>query len=165
MKGFLFVNPRSGSTGAADLLLLREEARRRRIAVHVLQPDDDAEALARETDAAALGVAGGDGTLAAVATVAIDRGLPFVCVPFGTRNHFARDLGLDTDEPVAALDAFGSSERRVDVGRVDGRLFLNNVSLGLYARLVHRRERHRFRREGFASLRALCWSSSSVMRR
>jgi diacylglycerol kinase family enzyme len=81
--------------------------------------------------------------------------LPFVCVPLGTRNHFARDLGLDRDDPIAALDAFTGSERRIDVGRVGERLFLNNVTLGLYAQLVHHRESHRRRRNAFAQLRAL----------
>ena len=50
-------------------------------------------------------MAGGDGSLGAVAQVAIERELPFVCVPFGTRNHFARDLGLDRNDPIAALAA------------------------------------------------------------
>jgi diacylglycerol kinase family enzyme len=100
-------------------------------------------------------MAGGDGSLAPVAQTAIERGLPFVCVPFGTRNHFARDLGLDRDDPIAALDAFAGRERRIDVGRVRGDLFLNNVSLGVYAALVHRREHHRRRRNAFARLRAL----------
>jgi diacylglycerol kinase family enzyme len=100
-------------------------------------------------------MAGGDGSLAAVAEVAIERDLPFVCVPFGTRNHFARDLGLDRNDPVDALAAFRGTERRIDVGRVNGRSFLNNVTLGLYAQLVHRRERHRRRRNAFAQLRAL----------
>jgi diacylglycerol kinase family enzyme len=77
-------------------------------------------------------------------------------VPYGTRNHFARDLGLDRNDPIAALDAFADgAERRIDVGRVGDRLFLNNVSLGLYAELVHRREHHRRRREALARLRAL----------
>lgn len=134
---------------------LRSEARRRSIQVRLLAPEDDVVAIADGADAAALGVAGGDGSLAPVAAVAVDRGLPFVCVPFGTRNHFARDLGLDPDDPVAALDAFAGAERNVDVGRINGRLFLNNVSVGLYGRLVHRREHHRRRREYFASVRAL----------
>jgi diacylglycerol kinase family enzyme len=100
-------------------------------------------------------VAGGDGSLAAVAEVAIERDLPFVCIPFGTRNHFARDVGLDRNDPVGALPAFRGTERRIDVGRVNGRAFLNNVALGMYAQLVHRRERHRRRRNAFAQLRAL----------
>jgi diacylglycerol kinase family enzyme len=90
-----------------------------------------------------------------VAAVAIERDLPFVTVPLGTRNHFARDLGLDLDDPLAALAAFGGRERRVDVGRVTDRVFLNNVSLGVYAELVHGREHHRRRRDVFASVRAL----------
>jgi diacylglycerol kinase family enzyme len=85
--------------------------------------------------ATALGIAGGDGSLAAVASAAIEADLPFLPVPFGTRNHFARDAGFDLDDPLAALSA--DEERRVDVGEVNERLFLNNVSLGIYASLVH----------------------------
>jgi diacylglycerol kinase family enzyme len=119
------------------------------------EADDPAE-LARGADADALGVAGGDGSLAPIAEVAIERHLPFVCIPFGTRNHFARDAGLDRNDPIGALDAFvDRRERRIDVGRAGDRLFLNNVSLGLYADLVHRRERHRRRRVALARLRAL----------
>jgi diacylglycerol kinase family enzyme len=153
MAGFLIVNPRSGDerTSADELVAAAHE---RGIRAHVLQRGEDAETIARAADADALGVAGGDGSLAAVAQVALERDLPFVSVPFGTRNHFARDLGLDRDDPIGALDAFGGRERRIDVGRAGGRLFLNNVSLGVYARLVHRRERHRRRREALARLRA-----------
>ena len=106
-----------------------------------------------------MGTAGGDGTLGGVAEVALERDLPFVCAPFGTRNHFARDVGLDRNDPIGALSAFGSGrERRIDVGRVAGRVFLNNVSFGLYGHLVHRREHHRRRTDAFARLRAL-WLS------
>jgi diacylglycerol kinase family enzyme len=153
MRPFLLVNPRSGDGGADELTAAAAE---RGIEVHVLQEGDDPAEVARAAEADAVGMAGGDGSLSAVADVAIERGLPFVCVPFGTRNHFARDVGLDRDDPVAALDAFTDRvERRVDVGRVNDRLFLNNVSLGVYAQLVHRRERHRRRREALARLRAL----------
>ena len=71
--------------------------------VHVLEEDDDLADLAREADAEVLGMAGGDGSLGAVAQVAVERDLPFVCIPWGTRNHFASDVGLDTDDPLAAL--------------------------------------------------------------
>jgi diacylglycerol kinase family enzyme len=100
-------------------------------------------------------MAGGDGSLAPVAEVAIEQDVPFICIPFGTRNHFARDLGLDRDDPIGALEVFNGSERRIDVGRVGDRIFLNNVSIGVYAELVHRREGHRKRRNAFAQLRAL----------
>jgi diacylglycerol kinase family enzyme len=155
MSGLLLVNPRSGDA-RPSAEELRDEAVARGIDVRLLAEDDDLAQLAGEAEADALGMAGGDGSLAVVAKAALERELPFVVVPFGTRNHFARDIGLDRDDPVAALDAFGGGlERRVDVGRINGRIFLNNVSLGLYARLVHRREGHRRRREALARLRAL----------
>lgn len=155
MSGLLLVNPRSGD-GRPSADGLRAEAERRDIRVRLLREGDEPAELAREADADVLGMAGGDGSLAPVAAVAVERGLPFVVVPFGTRNHFARDLGLDRDDPVGALKAFTQGrERRVDVGRVSGQVFLNNVSLGLYAQLVHRREHHRRRGEALARLRAL----------
>jgi diacylglycerol kinase family enzyme len=153
LTGFLIVNPRSGD-GGTPTEELESEARSLGVVVHVLGEDDDLERLAREADADALGMAGGDGSLAAVAGVAVERKLPFVCIPYGTRNHFARDLGLDRDDPVGALAAFAGHERRIDLGRANGRAFLNNVSLGLYARLVHRREHHRRRGQLFARARA-----------
>jgi diacylglycerol kinase family enzyme len=159
LAGYLIVNPRSGE-GRPTAEELAAEARLRGIEVHILGPNDDVAALAREAaDADALGMAGGDGSLGAVAEAAIERGLPFVCIPFGTRNHFARDLGLDRDDPLGALAAFGSDdEQRIDIGRIGDRVFLNNVSFGVYARLVYRRESHRRRREALARLRAL-WLS------
>ena len=81
----------------------------------------------------ALGVAGGDGSLALVASAAAARMIAFVCVPAGTRNHFARDVGIAPNDLVRALDAFGAAlERTIDLGYVNGRPFLNNVSLGIY---------------------------------
>ncbi|HEV2591057.1 MAG TPA: diacylglycerol kinase family protein, partial [Gaiellaceae bacterium] len=134
-KGFLIVNPRSG-TGEETPALVAAAAELG-IETHVLSPGDDPAACVGEADV--VGAAGGDGTLGAVASVALERGVPFVCVPFGTRNHFARDLGLDLDDPIAALAAFSSGVSRVvDVGHVGDRVFLNNVSIGAYATLVHR---------------------------
>lgn len=157
MRAVLFLNPRAG-TGRPTADELASHARRRQIDVRVLEEGDDVARVARGTDADVLGMAGGDGSLAAVADVAIERDLPFVCVPFGTRNHFARDLGLDRDDPIGALEAFAGEELRVDVGRAQERLFLNNVSLGAYAQLVHRRESARRRREALARARAL-WAT------
>jgi len=82
-------------------------------------------------------MAGGDGSLAPVAGVVAEEDRAFVCIPFGTRNHFARDLGLDVEDPIAALAAFDGEERRVDIGRAGEHWFVNNVSLGLYASFVH----------------------------
>jgi diacylglycerol kinase family enzyme len=155
LSGFLIVNPRSGR-GGPDAEEVAAEARARGLEAHVLRPGEDAAALARASSATALGVAGGDGSLAPVAEVALERDAVLVVVPFGTRNHFARDLGLDRNDPIGALDAFRGRERRIDVGRVGDRVFLNNVSIGMYARLVHRREGRRRRRELFA--RASAWT-------
>jgi diacylglycerol kinase family enzyme len=104
--------------------------------VRLLSEGDDAAALARRSSGP-IGMAGGDGSLSPVAGVAVEEERPFACIPFGTRNHFARDLGLDPEDPIGALAAFDGQERRVDIGRVGERWFVNNVSLGLYASFVH----------------------------
>lgn len=136
----LFVNPRSGGGRAARAGLV-ERARERGIEALVLGPQHDLAALVDEAvadGADALGVAGGDGSLGVAAAAARAHGLPFVCVPAGTRNHFALDVGVDRDDLVGALDAFGDQgvERSIDVAEVNGRVFLNNVSLGLYGDAV-----------------------------
>jgi diacylglycerol kinase family enzyme len=154
VRRLLLINPRAG-TESPTTDELAGAARERGIEVHVLREGEGPAERAAAAEADALGAAGGDGSVASVAAVAVERELPFVVVPFGTRNHFARDLGLDRHDPLAALEAFDGTERRVDVGRAGERRFLNNVSLGSYAALVHRRERHRRRREALAGLRAL----------
>jgi diacylglycerol kinase family enzyme len=139
----LFVNPRSGG-GKAARAGLATHARERGVEVVALDPHADLEAVAADAvsgGADAVGVAGGDGSLAIVADVALTRGVPFVCIPAGTRNHFALDVGVDRRDLVGALDAFTDGvERRIDVARVNGRLFLNNVSLGIYGDAVRRPE-------------------------
>jgi len=138
-SAYLILNPASGSA-AAILGSLTTAARERGIRVHVLEPGEDARhaALAAADDGAEpLAAAGGDGTVAAVVGVAVERDLPLVVVPTGTLNHFARDLGLDLAHPLHALDAlYAANERRVDVGLLNGRLFINNVSLGIYAEMI-----------------------------
>jgi diacylglycerol kinase family enzyme len=158
MRGVLFVNPNSGDASSVvdDIVA---EASRLGLDIHVLGASDDVHELARRADADVLGMAGGDGSLGSVASAAIERDLPFVPVPIGTRNHFASDIGIATDDVGQLLAPFvHGEERRVDVGRANGRLFLNNVSLGLYARVVHERERRRRRDVAFARLRALATS-------
>jgi diacylglycerol kinase family enzyme len=135
----LFVNPHSGEGRAADVRLI-EEARRRGIQAVELEPGEDLEQLVRAAvgrGADGLAMAGGDGSQALVAAIAAEHDLPYACIPSGTRNHFALDLGIDRDDPVGALDAFtDGGERYVDLGEVNGRVFVNNVSLGVYAEAV-----------------------------
>ena len=137
----LFINPTSGG-GKAQQAGLADLARERGIEPVTLAQGDELDALIQEAVADgvdALGVAGGDGSLAVVASAAAGRRIPFVCVPAGTRNHFARDVGIAPDDLVGALDAFGAAlERTIDLGYVNGRPFLNNVSLGIYGDAVRR---------------------------
>ena len=135
----LIMNPKSGG-GKVERFNLIAEARQRGIDVVLLQPGDDLVQLAEDAvdrGADVLGMAGGDGSQALVATVAMNHGLPHVVIPAGTRNHLALDLGLDRDDVVGALDAFQSGiPLIVDLATVNGRIFVNNASLGLYANIV-----------------------------
>ena len=135
----LIMNLKSGG-GKAAKFRLAEECEKRGIEPIVLQPGDDLLQLADDAvtrGADVIGMAGGDGSQALVATVASRRGVAHVCVPAGTRNHFALDLGLDRDDVVGALDAFSEGvERQIDLATVNGRVFVNNASLGLYAKVV-----------------------------
>ncbi len=135
----LFYNPKSGG-GKAERFHLADEARRRGIEPIELKLGEDLEQLVRAAvndGADALAMAGGDGSQAIVAMIAAELDLPYACIPAGTRNHFALDLGVDRDDVVGALDAFvNGGERRVDLAEVNGQVFVNNVSLGLYAEAV-----------------------------
>ena len=137
----LFINPRSGG-GVAARHRIPERARELGIEAVVLEPGQSLAGLAQAAVASgadALGMAGGDGSLAVVAAAAAARGLPFICVPAGTRNHFALDVGVDRRDVPGALEGFTDGiERRIDVAEVNGRLFLNNVSLGIYGDAVSR---------------------------
>jgi len=135
----LIMNLKSGG-GKAERFRLAQECHRRGITSVVLGPGDDLLQLAKDAvaqGADVIGMAGGDGSQALVAAVAAQSDIPYVCVPAGTRNHFALDLGLDRDDVVGALDAFAAgTERRIDLASVNGRTFVNNASLGLYASIT-----------------------------
>ncbi|MGW2181868.1 diacylglycerol/lipid kinase family protein [Streptomyces sp. NPDC001732] len=141
----LIMNPKSGG-GKVGRFDLAERAKALGARVILLDPSAPADVAALARDAVAegadlLGVAGGDGTQALVAAVAAEHGLPFLVVSAGTRNHFAMDLGLDRSDPARCLDALTDGEElRVDLGDVAGRGFVNTVSFGVYADVVHRPE-------------------------
>jgi diacylglycerol kinase family enzyme len=135
----LILNRWSGG-GKVERFELVEECERRGIEPVMLERGDDLlqlaeDAVARGADV--IGMAGGDGSQALVASVAARRNVAHVCIPAGTRNHFALDLGLDREDVVGALDAFGEAvERRIDLATVNGHVFVNNASMGVYARIV-----------------------------
>ena len=138
-SGVLLINPKSGG-GKAERFDLAGEARKRGIRAVVLERGDDLLELAERAlsdGADVIGMAGGDGSQALVATVAMRHNVPHVCIPAGTRNHFALDLGLDRNDVIGALDAFTDGvERRIDLARVNDHVFVNNASLGVYAEVV-----------------------------
>ncbi len=108
----------------------------------VVEWDPDAIELADlvDKDARAIGTAGGDGTAASVAELAYERGVPLAVFPFGTLNHFAGALGLQTELDTAAAIERGSAGE-VRLATVNGRGFLNTASIGGYPELVIRRDR------------------------
>jgi diacylglycerol kinase family enzyme len=139
----LIINRWSGD-GKAERYRLADRAAAAGVSVTMLERGDDLRALARDAidaGADAIGMAGGDGSLGLVAQVALERDVPFFCIPVGTRNHFALDIGLNRDDPLSALAAIDAGEEfSMDYGLAGDRVFLNNASFGLYAMAVHREE-------------------------
>jgi undecaprenyl-diphosphatase len=130
------VNARSGSAARAPDQIARALPRASIVEWDVDRP------LAEQIpdDVRALGVAGGDGTAATVAQIAIERELPLAVFPAGTLNHFARSLNLETYDDTARAVTAGSAGA-VDVGRIDGQVFLNTAGLGGYPEMVRLRDR------------------------
>ncbi len=135
------VNPRSGPEGYDPA----EDIRRTLPRAEVLETTEDVgvDELLREAAesgrAKALGVAGGDGSVASAAAVALEHGLPLAVFAAGTLNHFARDVGLETPEDTAAAVVDGHAVQ-VDVADVNGTPFLNTASIGGYPEMVRRRD-------------------------
>lgn len=134
------VNPRSGPDDydpAADIRRILPRAE-----VLETTPERGVDDLLREAAprARALGVAGGDGSVASAAAVAIEHGLPLAVIAAGTLNHFARDVGLETPQDTADAVVAGQAVK-VDVADVNGTPFLNTSSIGAYPEMVRRRDR------------------------
>ena len=103
----------------------------------------DVAARARQaaTRGDTLVAAGGDGTIGTVAGVAVERQAILGVIPTGTLNHFARDVGIPKDLAQAVHTILAGRVRQVDVGEVNGRIFVNNSSIGIYPRMVWEREK------------------------
>jgi hypothetical protein len=122
---WLIINPKSGNGRA---IKAHVDTRAADMGIHVLLTNqgDDVEQLARRAAAGGadvLGISGGDGSIGAVAKVAIEKNLPVIVLPGGTKCHFARDLGLSPKRITDSLAAFHGVERRVDIGSINGRIF------------------------------------------
>jgi diacylglycerol kinase family enzyme len=150
------VNDRAGKSPRVD----REEVRRlfeaEELDVEFVTGDslEDAAKAALNRRPAMIVAAGGDGTVSAVARAAVGTGVPLGILPLGTLNHFARDLGIPSALPAAIAVLAAGEWADVDVGEVNGTVFVNNSSIGLYPRLVHLRERmqHRLGRGKWSAL-------------
>ena len=154
-KPVLLCNPWSGG-GKVESFGLAELAKDLGVRTVFLDRGRDLAQLAYDAiadGADCLGMAGGDGSQALVASIAIEHDLPFVCISAGTRNHFALDLGLDRDDPRTGMIAFRDGVvRQVDFATVGDRLFVNNVSLGVYAEIVQQQGYREAKRETTAQL-------------
>jgi diacylglycerol kinase family enzyme len=138
----------------------------REASVHVPGEGEDVTGRARALVRAGcrlLVAAGGDGTVSAVASALVGGDIPLGVLPTGTLNHFAKDLGVPLDLPDAVRVAAQGVVRKVDVGEVNGRYFLNNSSMGVYPRIVELRER--YRSGGVSKWVAALWAFLTVMRR
>jgi diacylglycerol kinase family enzyme len=107
---------------------------------------------------------GGDGTINAVASVVVGSGVHFGVLPLGTLNHFAKDLGIPLELDEAVRNLASGTPRKIDVGEVNGRIFLNNSSLGLYPDIVRDREKQQ-RRLGRGKWLAALWAAVGALRR
>ena len=166
----LIVNPLSGTNDGGDLVARAEQAfaaAGRRLEVIRLRHGDDIAALARngidrETDGVI--AAGGDGTVSAVASVLAGTATPLGVIPAGTLNHFVKALGVDADLDAALAVILRGGIRAVDVGEVNGRVFVNNSSIGLYPSIVSARTRQQ-QRLGRGKWPAFAWALLSALRR
>jgi diacylglycerol kinase family enzyme len=160
----VIVNPRSGSSPGPHEIerLFREAGGQADVRLAQNSPNDLAREIARETPPLIV-AAGGDGTVSAVASALVDTPIPLAVLPVGTLNHFARDIGVPEEAAAAVRIALGGKTRAVDVGEVNGRVFVNNSSIGLYPAMVRLREKQQ-RRLGRSKWQAMLWAVHAVLR-
>lgn len=123
----------------------------------------DAAERAVESGCDTLVAGGGDGTVNIAASIVVGREIPLGVLPLGTLNHFAKDLGIPLDLEEAANVVLNGMVCRVDVGEVNGLVFINNSSLGVYPAIVRLRER--YQASGLGKWIAALWSGLAVLRR
>ena len=169
MRAQVIINSASGTTNREDLQGEMEQAFKAEgvdARVHMVQVGEDINSLAQQaanSDADIIVAGGGDGTLNSVASAVVGSDKVFGVLPLGTLNHFAKDMQipLELDEAVKTI-AHGRTVE-VDVGEFNGRIFLNNSSLGLYPSIV--REREKQERLGYRKWPAFVWAAWSVLMR
>ena len=165
----VIINIRSGADGKEELrdrLVEIFSAGEHNARISLANNGEEVVELARraaQSDSGIVVAGGGDGTVSTVASALVDTDKTFGVLPLGTLNHFAKDLHIPLDVEAAARTIMAGHTTQVDVGEVNGHIFLNNSSLGLYARLVHRRKENQ--RLGYRKWSAFFWATVAVMRR
>ncbi|MGI9164873.1 MAG: diacylglycerol/lipid kinase family protein [Pyrinomonadaceae bacterium] len=165
----VIINTGSGTNDKTDMRLRLAEifaAANRKANVSLARSGEEVVELARRTarsDSEIVVAGGGDGTINAIAGAVVDAGKTIGVLPLGTLNHFAKDLGIPLDLEAAANTIIAGHTVPVDVGEVNGQIFINNSSLGLYPRLVREREKHQ--RLGLRKWSAFFWAALTVLRR
>ena len=155
----VFVNSEAGSVGETDQLRADITTAFGELAIEAatdaVSPDDLPSAMreAWQHGVDAVVVAGGDGTVNCASQVAVDSDMVLGVLPMGTFNHFAKDLGMTPDLSAAVKFLSDAVVTAVDVGEVNGRVFVNNASIGVYPKMVGEREDIRARR-GWGKIRA-----------
>ena len=140
--GVVLVNPHSGpdETPVDEVAALFPGSAVRELEGKAVRKQVE-QAIADADAPAFVAVAGGDGTIRCAAGVVVGTDLPLLPIPAGTRNHFAKEVGIDTLEAAAAA-ASGGSVTMIDVGEVNGEAFVNNANIGAYPRIVKERDVH-----------------------
>lgn len=133
--------------------------------VHLAKTGAEIESLAKhavESDAEIVVAGGGDGTISTVAARLAKTGKTLGVLPLGTLNNFSKDLGIPQDLTGAVHIIATGEKRLIDLAEVNGRIFVNNSSIGLYPRIVLRRERQQ--RLGSGKWNAAFWAALRIFR-
>jgi undecaprenyl-diphosphatase len=146
MPGVVLVNPHSGpdETSPSDIAAEFPGSRIQELDGKEVRRQVE-DAIEKADGPAFLAVAGGDGTIRCAAGVVAGTDLPLLPIPAGTRNHFAREVGIPTLEAAGAAQAGGGRIVEIDVGEVNGEVFVNNANIGIYPRIVRDRTVHQKR--------------------
>jgi YegS/Rv2252/BmrU family lipid kinase len=165
----VIINAASGSVAPEEIkrhLTELFEENRVEANIHLAKNGEEIDRLAKKAaggNAETIVAGGGDGTIGTVAAEAIRTGKTLGILPLGTLNNFSKDLQIPQNVEEAVRVIAENQTRTIDVGEVNGRFFINNSSIGLYPKLVRRRERRQ--RLGWGKWRSALWAALKILKR
>jgi YegS/Rv2252/BmrU family lipid kinase len=169
LRVFCIINDHAGSAGASPKISIEELFRKHGLKAKIVAPTDtnSISALAKgaiQKDYDVIIAGGGDGTVNAVASALVgNKATKLGILPMGTLNHFARDLGIPIDMEKAVETIVAGHVKSIDVGEVNGKIFINNSGLGLYPAMVRLREG--LQKSGHIKFLAAIWASIRIFAR